>query len=366
MKLPNLTLRLFDEDPPSRENDIALVGDLTGNGLDDIIIGAKRSAHTDAHGGDADHPTVHWYEAPTFQRHPLGYGNLEAGGVLCDLTGSGRPDLVAGEQGHGRHLFWWENPAPHGDPRQPWTRRVITDAFERYHDQAFGDLDGDGRPELVVLSQNVRKLVWFEIPADPRVEPWPADHCHVIDDDVAIEGLRLADVDGDGRTEIIAGHLLYKPGDDPRQPWTRRELLPELKWARAALGDLNGNGHLDLVLAEAENPDARLLWLEGPDFTRIHDLGSDFFHLHSLEVADFNGSGALDIFAAEMHLGRNPEPRLFLFLNDGRGNFTRHPLRNPSGTHESKLIRCGPGNLPGIINKPYAPHHALGLWENNG
>lgn len=354
---------VIDADPAGYENDVLLVADFNGDGHEDFLVAGKFSR--DAWGMRTE-GMVAWYEYPDWKRHVIGRGCLEAGGVVADLTGNGLPDVVIGDCHVGKFLHWWRHPGPDGDPRQPWPVQPVTTAFERYHDQAFGDIDGDGRNELVVLSQNLRKLVYFKIPEDPTRPFWPMDHCHVIDEDVAIEGLRIADLDGDGQNELLAGHLLYKPGPDPRKPWQRRALLPELKWARTAVGDLNGNGHLDIVLSEAENPGARLLWLEGPDFTRVHSLGEDFFHLHSLEVADFTGDGTLDIFTAEMHLGRNPHPRLFIFRNDGRGHFTRQSFDNPCGTHESKLIHLGGSPLPSILIKPYLPHNRIELWENTG
>lgn len=352
---------ILDESPLGSENDIILVDDLDGDGRADIIMGGKfvppeRSRAT------AERPNLVWYQAPDWKRRAIGYGELEAGGATLDITGNGRPDIVAGEQGRGRHLYWWENPGP--DHTGLWTRRIITDAYERYHDQTVGDVDGDGAPELVFASQNVRKLFYVDIPADPTVEPWPAECFHLIADDIAIEGLRVVDIDGDGVNELVAGHVIFKYNGDPTQRWTKRQLLPELKWARAAVGDLNGNGHLDIVLSEAENTNAKLLWLEGPDFEKVHLLGDKFCHLHSLEIADFHGDGHLDIFTAEMHLNKTERPKIFIFQNDGKGNFTKREFANKIGCHEGKLIMVDNAKLPSIVVKPYYPHCRLDLWEN--
>lgn len=359
MKPLVLVHRLIDPAPASVCNDITLVADVDGDGLQDVVIGAK---FEDA-SCSAERPgRLVWYRNPGWERYEIGRGCLEAGGVAADVTGNGRPDIVAGEQGKGRCLYWWENPG--GDAAGPWRRRLITDRFERYHDQAWGDVDGDGRPELVILSQNVAVLAYFDVPDDPTVEPWPEECCHVIHRGVVTEGLRIADVDGDGTVEILAGNHLFRPGDDPAQPWTDHVLIEPFNWARAALGDLDGDGHTDIVLSEAEVDGGRLVWLQGPDFANVHDLGDGYFNLHTLEVADMTGDGAPDIVAGEMHLGRNAEPALYVFLNDGAGRFQRTRIDCPHGIHEGKLIRLTPGALPSVVGKPYAPHNRVELWEN--
>ena len=211
----------------------------------------------------ADKPNLVMYKGPDWERHTIGYGELEAGGLLIDITGNGLLDIVAGEQGNGKNLYWWENT---GDYSKPWKRRLITDSFTRYHDQTVGDVDGDGKDELLFLSQNVKKLAYFDIPEDPTIEPWDSKYCHVIAEDFLTEGLAIVDIDNDGTNEIVAGHHILKHTGDPTQPWNINKLIPSLEWARVQVADLNGNGHLDILLAEAEKPNAKMLWLEGPDF----------------------------------------------------------------------------------------------------
>ena len=348
---------VIDPAPAGSENDILLIADVNGDGFSDIIVGGKFAP------GPGRQPATGnlvWYEWPTWQRHTIGCGELEAGGVAWDLTGTGRPDIIAGEQWSGRHLFWWENP---DDASQPWTRRIITDRFLKYHDQAIGDVDGDGESELVVLSQRARKMVYFDIPADPRIEPWPDANCHVIHDNVEVEGACVADVDGDGVCEIVAGANIFKPTGDPRQPWQRRVLIEEFGQARVALADLTGSGRLDIVLAEGESDPGRLVWLEGPDFKRVRMLRDDLFHPHSLAAGDFTGDGHIDIFCGEMNLGRNDSPRLLVLLNDGAGSFREVVIDCPQGTHEAKLAKFGRAGRPSIVGKPYLPHSQIDLWE---
>ncbi len=98
-----------------------------------------------------------------------------------------------------------------------------------------------------------------------------------------------------------------------------------------------------------------------------HDLlGFDVVHGHSLDVADFDGDGNLDIFCAEMHTpGHQDKATMWVFLGDGRGNFERTVISTGIGNHESQV-----GDLDGdgdvdILDKPYtwdAPR--IEVWLN--
>ena len=162
---------VIDPDPPGAQHDVTLIVDVNGDGRNDIIIGGKK--------GD---PHVFWYENPSWNRHDMIWGtDLEAGGVIVDINRDGRPDVVVGQQGRGKELYWFENPE---DPTKPWIRHVIENRFERYHDQAVGDIDGDGEKEILISSQNVGIIAYYDIPEDPTVSPWPQDCCHVLADDM--------------------------------------------------------------------------------------------------------------------------------------------------------------------------------------
>ena len=342
---------VIDDAPPGAWHDILLFGDLTGSGLPDIIIGCK-----------AGPPNLFWYESPGFVRHEVAEAeNLEAGGVLVDISGNGRPDVVAGQQANGRYLFWFEVP---DDPRQPWQRHVIEDRFMKYHDQAVGDVDGDGEVEIVALSQQSGVLVYYNIPADPRVEPWPEEASRIVAEGLYdVEGLAVVDIDGDGREEIVAGTSIFHPPTRPDRPWRREDFAEGFNKTRVAVGDLNGDGRLDIVVSEGEQHPARLVWFEAPDW-RPHLLRDDLFHPHSLALVDFYGDGRPDIFVAEMGLGRNSNPRWFIYLSRGGGRLEEVLIAEGIPTHEAKPVDLTGDGRPDIVGKPYAERGRIDVLFN--
>lgn len=340
---------VLDAKTPGRENDVCLIVDVNGDGRNEIIIGGKL--------GEGN---VVWYEYPGWKRHTIGTARFEAGGVTLDITGNGRPDLVAGNDWGGSELYWLENPGP---PYENWPRRLIENDLYKFHDQAVGDVDGDGQDEIVVLSQQSRMVVYYDIPADPRVSPWPEGCRHTVCEDIEAEGVAVADLDNDGQMEIVAGPYWFKREGGT---WQRRPIAPDFQLTCVAVGDLNGDGRLEVVLSEGESDPARLAWFSGfPDW-RMHVLRDDLFHPHSLGLADFNGDGLLDIFVGEMGLGKNPDPKLLIYLNNGDGTFEEVLIDDRHATHGARAGIIGESPLPSIVGKPYEPGRQVDLWLNRG
>lgn len=334
--------KVVDDNPLGRQNDVCLIGDIDGDSRNDIVIGSK-------YGDD----NLVWYENPTWERHIIATTHLEAGGMLVDITGNGKLDIVAGNpmdapEGYtNTELYWFESPE---DPHQLWTTRLITSSFQKYHDQAVGDVDGDGKIEIVFASQGAKVLAYFDIPADPRVSPWSEECCHIIAKGLEVEGLAIVDLDGDGKNEVVSGPNIFKR--NPDSTWTRTELLSDLDPRTCiAVGDIDGDGKPDIVLTEGEKDKARVIWLKNPTW-EPYQLADDFFHPHSVEVSDFDGNGLLDIFVGEMGLGGYPDSREVIFRNQGDGKFEMKIVANLP-THCATIGDITGNGMPDIAGKPY-------------
>ena len=343
---------IIDPEPPGIENDICLIADVNNDGFNDIIIGGKQGKGN-----------LVWYKYPEWKRHTIGTANLEAGGAVIDITKNGYLDLVAGQpwgpQG-GPELYWFENP---GNPEKEWIKRIICNDLNKYHDQVIGDIDNDEEKEIIFASQQAQVLAYYDIPSDPYQSPWPKECRKIIATEIVVEALVVADIDNDGRNELIAGPNIFKFEGNT---WRRFLLDPSFQLTRVAVGDINQDGLLEIIISEGESYPARLAWFTAFPECRLNVINDQLFHPHSLAVADFTGNGTLDIMVGEMGLGKNPEPKLMIYLNQGDAHFQEYIIAKNCPTHEAKAGIIGPSGRVSIVGKPYYPQNQVDLWLNQG
>jgi hypothetical protein len=292
--------------------------DLNGDGWpDQIVVGFPGNP-------------AYWYENPRgkeghWPRHAIWHSACNETPLYVDLFGDGRRVLVMGWQPKGKdnegQMAWF---APGADPAQPWEMhpvsepsapgRVVPGTFRFAHGLGVGDLNGDGRKDVICTGG------WWEQPESGRKTgtSW-AFHPAALGD--AVADMIAYDVNRDGKPDVIAssahkyGIWWFEQGAvrDGSPAFTRHDLFPDLVSETHALiaADINGDGLADLVTGKrfwshgrnepGSDKPARLYWLEAGrsadgaiSFTprEIDDqsgIGTQFV------VADFNADGRLDI-----------------------------------------------------------------------
>lgn len=308
---------------------------------------------------------IFWYENPGWERYTLApEADLHpgVGTVLYDVDNNGRIDLFVGQGYQHNDIYWYKQPQ---DPREPWEQHLVTSEFQKYHDLAIGDVNDDGQPELVGLSQEAETIFYYDIPQDPTVEPWPATACHVIDEGVSVEGLYVGDINDDGRTEIVAGTSIYHRNGDS---WSRDQFAEGWDDVRVAVGDLDADGANEIVISEGDSPSygthmGRVAWFDPPDW-ECHLVDDDLFCPHSLQLADFTGDDRLDIFVGEMGPGENDSPTHSVYVNRGDGTFEQNVIARGVPTHEARAVDMNGNGRTDIVGKSYGPTHHVDLWHN--
>lgn len=354
----------------------AIVADLDKDGRNDFVLSFRQKP-----------PALVWYRRNTqgWNRYVLekDYLTVEAGGAVYDIDGDGDLDIVFGGDYQSNEVWWWENPAPNFDANVSWKRHLIKrEGKTQHHDQVFGDFKGTGKAQLAFWNQGAKTLFLADIPADPRhAESWPysAIFSGAAGEGGALkyaEGMAAADIDADGKVDLLAGNYWFKhTGGMAFKPTKIAEI-----GGRVEVGKFKP-GRLPQVVIAPGDGIGPLKWYEcngdpqDPSAWIGHDLaGRDVIHGHSLQVADINGDGHLDIFCAEMAKWTerrpdpdNPEAKAWIFYGDGQGNFRRTELATGHGFHEARAADLdGDGDLD-ILNKPYnwdAPR--IDVWLQNG
>lgn len=121
---------------------------------------------------------------------------------VADFNKDGRLDVISNAI-QARELAWYENPG--------WTRHVIVADAQQIVNQAMADIDGDGIPELAFQSgfamvpAKSAGVNWLaRYPGAPG-QPWKVEK---FDEFPTSHHIIFADLDGDGRKEVINAPLL--------------------------------------------------------------------------------------------------------------------------------------------------------------
>lgn len=124
-----------------------------------------------------------------------------------DYDGDGVVELIVGYQSHDRDRVWRTGVDVFSADRDlNWERRslFVSEGMRGIYSLATGDLDGDGHLDLATISGDAEVWVFlgdgegFFVREESPEMPPAAAGCHGY-------ALRLADVDADGRDEMIAG-----------------------------------------------------------------------------------------------------------------------------------------------------------------
>jgi len=182
---------------------------------------------------------------------------LDTGGAATDaaiaqLTSDGLADVVVadGVLVNGRALLLAQSIALPGTFLAPVP--LLAGTGNGSEDVAVGDVNGDGRPDIVLAAYNVVAIFYQNAGGgfDPVV---------FLAAGLRVEGVALADLDGDGRTDIVAANAGNAPdgGTGGASITVLRQMLPGNFTGtnivvpdgarRVAIGDLNGDGFPDLA-----------------------------------------------------------------------------------------------------------------------
>lgn len=187
-------------------------------------------------------------------------------------------------------------------------------------------------------------------------------------------GVSLGDLDGDGDLDIVLAkgrhwplhNLILRNGG--KGDFAAETFSPAAdRTYSAALADLDGDGDLDIAVSN-DNPDKKLIYRNVDGKGRMELLGAfgePTWNTRYITLADLNGDGRPDILAANRGSGPDrPRPSYFC-LNDGKAGF---PACQPLATQSATIIVAADLDGDGAIDVA-VPHRDGGqgvIFWNDG
>ncbi|MEM1181704.1 MAG: VCBS repeat-containing protein [Acidobacteriota bacterium] len=248
--------------------------------------------------------------------------------VAVDLDRDGDLDVAAVSFQDDR-VAWWENEA--GDGSMWSTRRIIDPSANGAVAVAAGDVDGDGDPDLVAALRVAGALRWYENDGSPGDGGWTT---RTVNASVFSEAtdVDLGDINGDGALDVVAAGRSAdevawwandgSPGDGvggDGNSWTEGVVTSALTAPRAlVLEDLDLDGDLDVAVGTA----TRLVWLarDGAGWSPPAEI-SLFAGSRHLQATDLDLDGRRDLLGASVD-----GDRVTWWRNAAAGAFEEHDI----------------------------------------
>lgn len=318
-----------------------------------------------------------WFAGPEFKRStvyrsPHAFDRLSYSNNFLTFTADFNRDdwpdiLVIGWPGKEAH--WFENPGAPPKPapltpsgaqaKPPEWRQHLAYAIVDSESPGFGDITGDGRPEIVAASAG--RLGWMEPNWEKPYAPWSF---HPISPPGRwfryTHGIGFGDINGDGRADFLeAAGWWEQPADRAGDPiWKFNAQAFGRGGAQMYAYDVNGDGRADVVTSlwahgygiswfeQVTNNAGAMSWREHP-ITSARPTeklnGVQFSQPHALMLADLDGDGLRDVIVGKRHWAHGPDtdpeansPAVLYWFRlkrgvDGAVTFMPHLIDDDSG-----------------------------------
>jgi hypothetical protein len=404
--------------PTPQRIDAIEVADVDNDGIPEVIIGDSilNSTSGPIHVHDLITQEQKWaVENPELGVTNIAVGDVNGDGVVDLLWGAGwtsdKPAHLYVADTNNSHAISWQSL----DLRGPFVGPVI------------GDLDGDGKPELVICaytnSQNYNaaaRIFVFDLATLTlrAISPFVVDGTAT-----SIHDLKLRDVNGDGRLEIViatqSGYAYdgvieiysFDSSNAFTRIWANATHSSASPFYSVEVADLDGNGTQEIIggnggSTSAGPPSTNLLIFDYPATTAwtSANLGNGYGAITGLVVGDLDGKPGKEIaaFASNGYLyafdGPSRQVRSLLqntgyislanglsaagiIVGDkgGAGHFLRYANNRYTENFARQFAQYGTGNIigmnvmpdgtlwtsaAGVLNLRLPPDYSGGAWTS--
>jgi hypothetical protein len=271
--------------------------------------------------------------------------------TIYDLDGDGLPDILVCDAAANR-VSWIRQ-----FPRGVFTEYPLGDPIPGPAHVSVADINGDGKPDLLVASMGVimpdndliGKVVILENLGDGHFRN------HVVAENIArVTDVRGVDLNGDGHIDLVVGQFGYVQGEirwmENLGNWNFRShiLLEKPGTIMTPVADFDRDGKPDFAAVIAqESQEVHLFHNRGNgDFqdSVIWKSPNQQWNSSGLDVADLNGDGLPDLIYSNGDgfdtgfYGPPPWHGLQWLENRGGGNFIYHRIGDSPGCYSPVAV----------------------------
>jgi len=221
----------------------------------DFAYDVNQDGQPDVIAGDFFTTSVFWYENPgqklllqgqLWKKHLLvdtGLGANE-GTLMADLNGDGKPEWITNSWVDSNPVVIWEL-VPGKTPTMQ--RHLISEKGQK-HGMGFGDINQDGRVDILTGAG------WLEHPPEGLAGSWKL---HADWDRPLSVPVLVKDLNGDGKNDVVIGtphdyglFVWYAEGSDANGKLAFREEMVDKSYSQLHclhLADLDGDGREELI-----------------------------------------------------------------------------------------------------------------------
>jgi len=258
----------------------------------------------------------YWFRAPGWKRNLIhtdtlnpvpGYSTSFLN-YSMDVNNDGWIDLIRFDQ-PGGVCMWYENPQ---NKKQLWQAHLILKTAGN-ENPAFADVDRDGRMDIICNDIIAKEVIWLKSPATKNDTLWLR---HIISNDPGLgtdkytHGLGWGDINKDGKNDVIIKSGWWQsPENVNTSNWQFHKADFGADCANMFMLDADKDGEGDIISSSAH--DYGIWWYEqqqndngNPEWIK-HTISKIFSESHALALEDINGDGYPDLVTGKRYYAHN-------------------------------------------------------------